>query len=94
MLGFAAQDLGLECIFVDPAESPPAAACGEVIQADFDDQSALNTLAQRCDVISYEFENVSVDALGQIDSDVAVYPPPAALRHAQDRLAKKRCSSV
>ena len=41
MLGFAARDLGMQCVFVDPSPSPPAAACGEVIQAAFDDPAAL-----------------------------------------------------
>lgn len=90
MLGFAAQDFGFECVFVDPTEAPPAAVCGEVIQAAFDDARALSSLAQRCDVVTYEFENVSVDALQQIRNSVAIYPPPEALLHAQDRLAEKK----
>ncbi|MGI9202337.1 MAG: 5-(carboxyamino)imidazole ribonucleotide synthase [Woeseiaceae bacterium] len=90
MLGFAARELGFECMFVDPSEEPPAAACGEVIRAEFDDAEALSALAERCDVVSYEFENVSVDALQQIRDRVAIYPPPEALLHAQDRLAEKK----
>ncbi len=90
MLGFAARDLGMQCIFVDPSPSPPAAACGEVIQAAFDDKAALSTLAENCDVVTYEFENVPVAALKEISDRVPVYPPPEALLHAQDRLAEKR----
>jgi 5-(carboxyamino)imidazole ribonucleotide synthase len=90
MLGFAARDLGMQCVFVDPSPSPPAAICGEVIQAAFDDADALATLAQSCDVITYEFENVPVAALDAISKHVAVYPPTEALRHAQDRLAEKQ----
>jgi 5-(carboxyamino)imidazole ribonucleotide synthase len=90
MLGFAAQDLGIECRFVDPGESPPASDAGEVIQRPFDDPEALATLAADCDVVTYEFENVPVEALLQISERVPIFPPPAALRHAQDRLAEKR----
>ena len=90
MLGFAARDLGVECRFVDPSDNPPASACGDVIQKPFDDAEALAELAATCDVITYEFENVPVEALGKIDSSVPVYPPAAALRHSQDRLAEKR----
>ncbi|MGB5689439.1 MAG: 5-(carboxyamino)imidazole ribonucleotide synthase [Woeseiaceae bacterium] len=90
MLGHAARDLGVECRFLDPADSPPAADCGEVIQRSFDDAEALAELAATCDVITYEFENVPVEALQKIDSDVPVFPPANALRHAQDRLAEKR----
>jgi 5-(carboxyamino)imidazole ribonucleotide synthase len=90
MLGFAARDLGMQCQFVDPSPNPPAAQCGPVIQAAFDDPVALATLADSCDVITYEFENVPVEALRVIADRVDVYPPPDALRHAQDRLAEKQ----
>ena len=90
MLGFAARDLGMHCTFIDPSPNPPAAACGQVIQAAFDDDDALSTLAAACDVVTYEFENVPVEALERISEQVSVYPPPDALRQAQDRLAEKR----
>lgn len=90
MLGFAARDLGMQCVFVDPSPSPPAAACGEVIQAAYDDKTALSTLAENCDVVTYEFENVPFAALKEISDRVPVYPPPDALLHAQDRLAEKQ----
>ena len=90
MLGFAARDLDLSCHFIDPSVSPPAAQAGPVVQAAFDDSQALATLADTCDVVTYEFENVPVTALLEIADRVPVYPPPDALRHAQDRLAEKQ----
>jgi len=90
MLGFAAQELGDSCRFLDPSPSPPAAVAGEVIQAAFDDPDALAELAASSDVVTYEFENVPVAALLAITDQVPVYPPPDALHHAQDRLAEKR----
>jgi len=90
MLGFAAHDLNVECRFVDPSEYPPAAACGKVIQSAFDDPVALIALANICDVITYEFENVPVEALQHIEGITPVYPPAAALRHSQDRLDEKK----
>ena len=90
MLGHAARDLDVECCFVDPSDSPPAADCGEVIQRPFDDPEALAELASTCDFITYEFENVPVEALQQIGGDVPVFPPADALRQAQDRLEEKR----
>jgi 5-(carboxyamino)imidazole ribonucleotide synthase len=90
MLGIAARDLGIECVFVDPSDAPPATDTGEVIKRPFDDPEALATLAEGCDVVTYEFENVPVEALLQISGRVAIFPPPDALRHAQDRLDEKR----
>jgi len=90
MLGTAANDLGFECRFIDPSDSPPAASTGVVIQKAFDDPDALAQLAADCDVVTYEFENVPVAALHAIAGVVPVYPPPSALAIAQDRRHEKR----
>ncbi len=90
MLGFAAKDLGHDCTFLDPADSPPATQCGPVRTAAFDDAEALAALANDVDVITYEFENVPMAALAPIAERVPVYPPLAALQQSQDRLAEKQ----
>ena len=90
MLGIAAHALGHECLFLDPAENPPARTVGPVVQARFDDRVALAILAEKCDVVTYEFENVPVDALEDVADLATVYPPLDALRQAQDRLAEKQ----
>lgn len=89
MLGEAAAELGHECLFLDPSESPPAASAGEVIHAAFDDATALAEIAERCDVITYEFENVPVEALRGLEDRINVFPPLSALERAQDRLHEK-----
>lgn len=90
MLGFAARKLGHECYFLDPSDSPPAAKAGPVVQAPFDDRVALSVLVDKCDVLTYEFENVPVSALQDIGAETLTYPPLEALRLAQDRLTEKR----
>ena len=90
MLGIAADSLGHECLFLDPAEKPPARTVGPVVQAPFDDRVALAILAEKCDVVTYEFENVPVRALEDIADLATVYPPLDALRQAQDRLTEKQ----
>ncbi len=90
MLGFAARDLDIEVRFIDPTDNPPAAQCGKVIQSPFDDPVALIALADTCDVITYEFENIPVTALQLIENIVPIYPPAAALKHSQDRLDEKK----
>lgn len=89
MLGNAARDLGIECEFLDPSDNPPALSAGNVIKAPYDDPDALATLAANCDVLTYEFENVPVDALAKLNADIDIYPPLAALHSAQDRLLEK-----
>ncbi len=90
MLGHAACNLGVEVRFLDPSENPPAAVCGKVIQSAFDDPVALVALAETCDVITFEFENIPVDSLQLIEGIAPLYPPATALKHAQDRLTEKR----
>jgi 5-(carboxyamino)imidazole ribonucleotide synthase len=89
MLGLAARELGHKCFFLDPSDRPPASVVGPVIQAPFDDRVALAVLADKCDVLTYEFENVPVEALVDIEDLVPVYPPLAELKQAQDRLDEK-----
>ena len=89
MLGFAGRNLGVECIFLDPGDDPPAAAAGKVLQYPFDSEEGLVALAAGTDVITYEFENVPVDALAKLPHGTVVYPPAAALEHAQDRIIEK-----
>jgi len=42
------------------------------------------------EVVTYEFENVPFDAAHWLAKKVTVYPPPAALETAQDRLREKQ----
>ncbi len=90
MLGFAGNALGLDFLFLDPSDKPPAADAGEVLKFPFDDAKGLGQLAARCDVITYEFENVPVAAASELAKSVPVYPPPLALECAQDRIVEKK----
>jgi len=89
MLGYAGQTLGLECVFLDPSDNPPAASAGPVLRFAFDSEDGLNKLAADVDVITYEFENVPVEAVRNLPEGTKVYPPPQALEVAQDRLSEK-----
>jgi 5-(carboxyamino)imidazole ribonucleotide synthase len=89
MLGFAGRPLGLDFVFLEPAAAPPAAAAGEIIQGAYDSEHALAVLAERADVVTYEFENVPVTAVEWLAGRVPALPPAEALRRAQDRLLEK-----
>ena len=62
MLGTAARRLGIECVFLDPAERCPSDMVGRRIRTDFDDPSGLDRLAAEVDAVTYEFENVPATA--------------------------------
>lgn len=89
MLALAGIPLNLQFEFLDPSVETPASALGPCTRAAFDDMQALQHLAERCDVLTYEFENVSVLAMNHIATTHAVYPPPRALAVSQDRLIEK-----
>ena len=89
MLGSAGASLGLSFTFLDPAEECPAAATGSWIRAGFDDADALGELASRCDIITYEFENVPVEAVRTLSALRPVHPSAVSLEAAQDRLNEK-----
>jgi 5-(carboxyamino)imidazole ribonucleotide synthase len=89
MLALAGLPLGCRFVFVEPAPEATR-GLGEVIEAPASDPRALSALAERADVVTYEFENVSVAAARTIAARVPVRPTPEALELAQDRVVEKR----
>lgn len=90
MMGIAAARLGYSTVVLEPQPDCPAAAtCNAQIEAAYDDPDALRQLARRADVVTYEFENVPVEAATALENAVPVFPSPAALHVAQDRLTEK-----
>jgi 5-(carboxyamino)imidazole ribonucleotide synthase len=91
MLAMAAARLNFRTVILEPqADCPAAQVANQQIVAAYDDPAALAHLADLCDVITYEFENVPVTAAEYLQRLVPVYPPAKALDVAQDRLTEKR----
>ena len=63
MMAISAIYMGHKVITLDPAADCPASKVSEVIVAPYHDVAALKQLAERCDVLTYEFENVDADGL-------------------------------
>lgn len=91
MLALAGYPLGLRFRFLDPAADSPARSLGEFVQAEFSDRAALARFAEGLDLVTFEFENVPVEAVEFLSSRVPVFPGERALREAQDRIAEKTC---
>lgn len=89
MLALAGLPMGLKFRFLDPAPLPPAAVAAEHIPGEYEDHAALADFVANLDIVTYEFENVPVAAARWLAARVPVYPPPAALEAAQDRLREK-----
>jgi 5-(carboxyamino)imidazole ribonucleotide synthase len=89
MLALAGYPLGLRFRFLDPSPGAPAGQLAEHIVADYADAHSLRVFGRGLDVITYEFENVPVEAARELAQDTPVFPPPEALEVAQDRLSEK-----
>lgn len=92
MLALAGYPLGFDFLFLDRSEATPAGRFAPVLTGDFADQGLLRQLAQRSEVISFDWENISVEALRAAtrSTRTRIAPPLKALAAAQDRLAEKR----
>lgn len=89
MLAQAGEKLGIECRFLDPATEISARGFGEHHCAAFEDVDALDEFRDGLDAVTYEFENVPVESVRWLAQRLPVFPPPEALRVAQDRLFEK-----
>jgi 5-(carboxyamino)imidazole ribonucleotide synthase len=89
MFAEAGTRIGIGCLTLDPVPDSPASRVAPTIVAAYDDESALAELAAASDVVTYEFENVPVASARFLAERVDVFPPPASLEVAQDRLVEK-----
>ncbi|GBG97114.1 phosphoribosylaminoimidazole carboxylase ATPase subunit [Lactococcus termiticola] len=90
MMAISAQYMGHKVISLDPNPNCSAAKTSdELIQADYDDVNALLRMAYASDVVTYEFENVSAEALREIEEVVAIPQSIKMLEITQNRKAEK-----
>jgi 5-(carboxyamino)imidazole ribonucleotide synthase len=89
MLALAGYPLGLRFVFLDQSQDAPGAQVGRIITGAFDDRSKLAELAREVDVITFDVENVPVEAVAQIAATKPFLPPVTALGASQDRLTEK-----
>ncbi|WP_428408856.1 5-(carboxyamino)imidazole ribonucleotide synthase [Hyphococcus sp.] len=92
MLATAAAELGLRTHILCPDDRAPAYdAASEHTVAGYLDEPALAAFAKSVDAVTYEFENVPVEAVEFLTNlGVAVRPGAKALETAQDRLIEKQ----
>ncbi len=89
MLALAGAPLGVRFLVVDSLADACASQVAPLLQADWRDFAALEALAARIDVATFDFENVPAETAQWLTEHTAVYPNPRALALAQDRLAEK-----
>jgi 5-(carboxyamino)imidazole ribonucleotide synthase len=89
MLALAGYPLGIQTTFLDPERDSPGGQVGDIVLGALDDKTGLALLGAASDIVTLEIENVAVAPLEALTPEVPVYPPPAVIAAAQDRLREK-----
>lgn len=90
MMTLAAKSMGFRVIVLDPTpESPCGQVADEQIIAAYHDLSAIQKLAEKSDVITYEFENIDALALEWLTEHAYVPQGTEILRKTQNRIYEK-----
>jgi 5-(carboxyamino)imidazole ribonucleotide synthase len=90
MVAMEARRLGLRTCVLDPDPASPAAqVADEHVRGELTDPAAARALGRRCRVVTYEFENVSVEAVRAAEEVCPVRPASTVLEVAQHRVREK-----
>jgi 5-(carboxyamino)imidazole ribonucleotide synthase len=89
MLALAGYPLGIRCVFLDRSAAAPGAQVAPILTGELEDASRLAELAAGSDVVTFDWENISGEALRPLEKMTRVRPPRAALEVSQDRLSEK-----
>jgi 5-(carboxyamino)imidazole ribonucleotide synthase len=90
MLALSGLPLGESFLFLDPSAGAPGGQVAPQIVGAFTDTERLVELASRSDVLTFDWENVSVEALRALPRGTRICPPIPALAASQDRVSEKQ----
>jgi 5-(carboxyamino)imidazole ribonucleotide synthase len=90
MFTIAARRMGYRVHTFSPEEDTPTGQVADVeVTAEYDDIDALRAFAGQVDVVTFEFENVPIEAVDAIEALAPVRPSGVALHTAQQRAREK-----
>ena len=90
MFTIAAKRMGYRVhTFSSEDDSPAGQVADREVTASYEDLEALRTFAGGVDVVTFEFENVPIDAVDAIERVAPVRPSGVALHTAQQRAREK-----
>jgi len=90
MFTVAARTMGYEVMVLDPDKGSPAGKLAtKHLCADYADQTALDEIANGCDAVTTEFENVPASTLDALAKTCPVRPGAQAVTITQDRIHEK-----
>lgn len=86
----AAHEMGYQVTVLDPDKNSPAGKIADVhLCANYDDAEALKQMAETCQAVTTEFENVPAATLEQLAQTTTVRPAAQSVAIAQNRVLEK-----
>jgi 5-(carboxyamino)imidazole ribonucleotide synthase len=91
MIVRAAKSLGCTCVVLDPVHGSPAGQLsGHQIVGEYSDPAKVRELAESCDVVTFELEDIETDILLTLEAEgYRIFPRPALLATIQDKFSQK-----
>ena len=90
MLCQAAKKLNVKTVVISDDEQGPAQKyADQYIFAKYDDQQKIKQFTDKADVVTFEFENIPISILKQIEKEKKVLPKPEINRIIQNRKLEK-----
>jgi len=90
MMALAGYPLGLDFLFLDKNRKTPGGQVAPILEGELTNRELLGLLSERCEVVTFDWENIPVEALENLPGKARIAPPLRALAAAQDRLSEKR----
>ena len=92
MMCQAAKKLNVKTVVISDDEQGPAQNyCDQFIYSKYDDQIKIKDFINKVDVVTFEFENIPIEILKNIDKEKKVYPKPNINKIIQNRKLEKTC---
>lgn len=89
MLALSGYPLGLRFQAFDPSSDAVAGHIAPLLSSEADNEEVLGELAERVDVVTYEWENVPVTSVRFLEERRQVFPSSRVLEVASDRWKEK-----
>jgi 5-(carboxyamino)imidazole ribonucleotide synthase len=90
MFAIAARRMGYRVHTFSPDDDSPAGQVADLeVTASYEDLDALRTFAGGVEVVTFEFENVPIEAIDAVEALAPVRPSGVALHTAQERAREK-----
>jgi 5-(carboxyamino)imidazole ribonucleotide synthase len=90
MFAIAARRMGYRVHTFSPEDDTPTGQVADVeVTAEYEDLDAIRAFARHVDVVTFEFENVPIEAIDAIEEFALVRPSGVALHTTQQRAREK-----